>query len=192
MIPLLLPVPAPPDLTLPSPQLRPETPLFTLPASSQPHPPSPYWIPLAGSSGSISPSSILVRMMRASRSKSSSTCSPLYADTSTRCDILWVEAHVWACSRGTSRAVGVCRELDGSVRVWRAPRPRDGVEGVLWWVENDWETGLEVGVRGGMADAVVGVVEFGAVALPGVVVTLESTLSRVQVEDLDESEDATT
>jgi hypothetical protein len=66
------------------------------------------------------------------------------------------------------------------------------VEGVLWWVENDWETGLEVGVRGGMADAVVGVVEFGAVAVPGVVVTLESTLSRVQVEDLDESEDATT
>lgn len=51
-----------------------------LPPSLHPAPyESPYWIPLMGSSGSTSPSSILVSIMRASRPKISSTASPVKA-----------------------------------------------------------------------------------------------------------------
>src|SRR4051812_8241150 len=57
-------------------------PLFTLPPPSS-HPKSPYCMPLAGLSGSISPSSIFVRIIRASLLNSSSTFSPLSAETST-------------------------------------------------------------------------------------------------------------
>jgi hypothetical protein len=79
--------------------------LFILPPSdiAPPHdPPSPYWIPLWGSSGLISPSSILVRIIRASREKMSSTLSPERAETSTDTGMPCLDAHCDASSSETS------------------------------------------------------------------------------------------
>lgn len=76
--------------------------LFTLPPSS--HPPlSPYCIPLMGSSGSISPSSIFVNIIPAKRAKISSTPSPVYALTSTETGMVDLDAHRDASSGVTSR-----------------------------------------------------------------------------------------
>lgn len=63
---------------------------------------SPYWIPLCGSSGSISPSSIFVRIILASRLNNSSTFSPDNADTSTDTGIADRDAHLEAISGVTS------------------------------------------------------------------------------------------
>lgn len=63
-------------------------------------------MPLWGSSGSISPSSIFVRIIRANLLKSSSTFSPDNADTSTATGILDLEAHLEASSSETSRPSG--------------------------------------------------------------------------------------
>lgn len=82
------------------------------------NPPSPYWIPLWGSSGSISPSSIFVRMIRASRLKSSSTPSPVNAETSTDTGILDLAAQRDVSSRLTSRPSGA------NVAVNLVPAPR--------------------------------------------------------------------
>jgi len=80
-------------------------PLLILPVPSS-HPRSPYWIPLAGSSGSISPSSIFVRIIRASLLNSSSTFSPSRAETSTATGMPFEPAHWDAVSVGTSRPSG--------------------------------------------------------------------------------------
>ena len=90
--------------------------LFTLPPSS--HPPlSPYCIPLIGSSGSISPSSIFVNIIPAKRAKISSTPSPVYALTSTETGMADLDAHRDASSGVTSRP------SEATVAVWREPKP---------------------------------------------------------------------
>ena len=84
-------------------------PLLILPPSDicVPQPPlSPYCIPLDGSSGLISPSSILVKIIRASRPKTSSIFSPDRADTSTETGIPCVDAHRDASSADISRPSG--------------------------------------------------------------------------------------
>lgn len=71
------------------------------------HPPlSPYWMPLIGSSGSISPSSILVRIILASRLKISSTPSPVKALDSVTTDMPAVLAQWLASVLDTSRPSG--------------------------------------------------------------------------------------
>lgn len=79
-------------------------PLLILPPSSAPlhMPVSPYWMPLAGSSGLISPNSILVRMVRARRPNSSSMFSPDRAETSQDTGMPCLEAHVDASCGDTS------------------------------------------------------------------------------------------
>lgn len=67
---------------------------------------SPYWIPLMGSSGSISPNSILVKIMRASLPNISSTPSPLSALASVTTEIPAVLAHRLASALVTSRPSG--------------------------------------------------------------------------------------
>lgn len=102
-------LPLPPfRLLLPRPpsSLTAVPPLFTLRPSSPLQLASPYWIPLAGSSGSISPSSILVSIMLARRENSSSTPAPLYAETSTETGILLLEAHCDTVETGLSRPSG--------------------------------------------------------------------------------------
>ncbi|KAI4236262.1 MAG: hypothetical protein L6R40_006200 [Gallowayella cf. fulva] len=59
----------------PLPRPRPR-PLLAPPSPVVP-PLSPYWMPLNGSSGSISPVSILARMILANRENNSSTPSPV-------------------------------------------------------------------------------------------------------------------
>lgn len=84
-------------------------PLRTLPPSLAPKahwPPSPYCIPLCGSSGSISPSSIFVRMIRASRLNNSSTFCPDKAETSTATGIFDFVAQSNASLALTSRSRG--------------------------------------------------------------------------------------
>lgn len=83
------------------------------------HPPpeSPYWIPLIGSSGSISPSSIFVRIMRARRPNTSSTPSPLKALTSIVTGTLTLLAQRLASVADTSRPSGAMVALS-----W-VPRP---------------------------------------------------------------------
>lgn len=83
---------------------------------------SPYCMPLCGSSGSISPSSILVRIIRASRENSSSTLSPDRADTSTATGMLCDDAHCDATSSDTSRPSGAI------VFVFCVPTPSPLVE----------------------------------------------------------------
>lgn len=78
--------------------------LILPPPSSQPK--SPYCMPLAGSSGSISPSSILVKIILANLLNSSSTFSPFSAETSTATGIPFCPAHRDAVSVGTSRPSG--------------------------------------------------------------------------------------
>ncbi|KAK5634928.1 hypothetical protein RRF57_010640 [Xylaria bambusicola] len=80
-------------------------------------PPSPYCMPLIGSSGSISPSSILVKIMRASRPNNSSTPSPENAETSMVTGTLTPLAHREASSGDTSRPSGAT-----VARSW-APNP---------------------------------------------------------------------
>lgn len=104
----------------------PVMPLFTLAPSSAPQVPlSPYWIPLIGSSGSISPNSILVNIILAKRLKTSSTFSPDRAETSTETGMLTVDAHFDASSLETSRPSGATVALS-----WE-PKPillADGTE----------------------------------------------------------------
>ena len=69
-------------------------------------PESPYWMPLIGSSGSISPSSIFVKIILARRLKTSSTFSPDNAETSTETGMLAVEAHFADSSAETSLPSG--------------------------------------------------------------------------------------
>lgn len=92
----------------PSSTVAPVMELLMLPPSLavfQP-PLSPYWIPLAGSSGSISPSSIFVRIILANLPKISSTPSPLKALASVTTDIPAVLAHRLASARVTSLPSG--------------------------------------------------------------------------------------
>ena len=67
---------------------------------------SPYWMPLIGSSGSMSPSSILVRIILARRPKISSTPSPFKALASVTTDMAAVLAHRLASALVTSRPSG--------------------------------------------------------------------------------------
>jgi hypothetical protein len=69
-------------------------------------PESPYWIPLIGSSGSISPNSIFVNIILANLLNTSSTFSPERAETSTDTGTLADEAHLAASSAETSRPSG--------------------------------------------------------------------------------------
>lgn len=117
----LIPPPHPPEVVFPLFLLRLPVPpsstvvpiLLILPPSSQP-PLSPYCIPLIGSSGSISPSSIFVNIMLAKRAKISSTPSPVNALTSTETGMDWRDAQRDASSGVTSRpsvaTVAVCWE----------------------------------------------------------------------------------
>jgi hypothetical protein len=77
--------------------------LLILALSAAPdHPISPYCIPLAGSSGFISPSSILVKIMLANLVKISSIFSPDKAETSIASGMSWDEAHLEASELKTS------------------------------------------------------------------------------------------
>jgi hypothetical protein len=93
--------------------------------SLAPHvPPSPYCMPLCGSSGSISPSSIFVRIIRANRLKSSSTFSPDRADTSTATGTFDLDAHRDAASLVTSRPSCETVAVQFEPRLIEPPRER--------------------------------------------------------------------
>jgi len=83
---------------------------------------SPYWMPLIGSSGSISPSSIFVKIILAKRLNTSSTFSPDRAETSTETGMLAEDAHRDASSAETSRPSGA------TVALSCAPRPKPVVD----------------------------------------------------------------
>src|SRR6266536_263297 len=82
-------------------------------------------MPLIGSSGSISPSSIFVNIILAKRPNTSSTFSPLKADTSTDTGTLLEDAQFEASEEETSRPSGA------TVARSCVPRPRDVDAGIL-------------------------------------------------------------